>query len=528
MVFRQHYPLPLAQELPPSLTADRAHNDILDRLLSSGLLGLVAYLYFLYVLFTHGIGAIGFDTGPQERRRFLLLFWGATVAGVIVTTLYRGIAFLGIGVQAGLIIGILGYLTFGAQCARPASTRFRSAFFIGIGLFAGIVSHIGETAVCFQVSVTRLYFSLYAGILVAMSARHDAFRSLKDQGQNILSITENGHSGGLPKRMMGPDLIAIPRWGKTLTRRLWQEAVLAWRIEKHAVALSILAGMILSMVAFDFLWQMPAAEFNAETDELLLSFSKSPFPGSLLVYGAAYASPSRGHAVNLMVYVGLMFLLWLWFAVFLSWERMREGLPDAVFQRTLIITLIISLSILGMGLCSIVGHFFMVTPKEVHISNNSLVNVCYDVLRQSQSQAHRIIFFYAWVWASLFLLSLALMPRRPTGGRLRTRRLIAVVLLMTGVPYLVWTLGIKPVEADMLSARGVQWRQGVAAPILGEGSKTSRLSLTVALVHLHKALQKAPYVSSYWMNLSEVASALAPKVAGNHAFFKTVSPVAPR
>ncbi len=154
-----------------TLAVDSAHNAMLDSLASGGILGVLVHLALYTVLFYLGFRSLGLITTGSECRLYLLFYVGAGVVGAVFSSAWLGPEYFAIGVPAGLMLGLAGYLIWislrGSVGRLSKSERLRGILLIGV--LAALLGHFVETHFGVSVVTSRLYFWLSAGLLLVLS-----------------------------------------------------------------------------------------------------------------------------------------------------------------------------------------------------------------------------------------------------------------------------------------------------------------------------------------------------------------------
>jgi tetratricopeptide (TPR) repeat protein len=147
---------------------DRSHNEFWDTLAFTGILGLIAKYGFFLAIIYYALKWIGFIKSVRERK----LYWGLTLIGgalgALGLTLSMGIAFLGIGLPAGLLAGSVGILIY--RIFRPLSNSEMplkpwQAITV-VSIFSAIISHYVETLFSFSVVSTLTLLWILPALLV--------------------------------------------------------------------------------------------------------------------------------------------------------------------------------------------------------------------------------------------------------------------------------------------------------------------------------------------------------------------------
>ena len=172
VAYNQVYPPELAHYEARNASPDRSHNETFDALVTTGVIGFLAYIFLFGSIFYYGMKWLGLLEGPAQRRLFIGASLAGAVAGVLIPWLVeRSWRLAGVGLAAGFILGIIAYLTWAAAAPRhratgealPAGQRL-----LLIALLAAIVGHFVEIHFGIAIASTRVHFWALAGLLVAL------------------------------------------------------------------------------------------------------------------------------------------------------------------------------------------------------------------------------------------------------------------------------------------------------------------------------------------------------------------------
>ncbi|MBI2862370.1 MAG: O-antigen ligase family protein, partial [Chloroflexi bacterium] len=138
------YPPDLAHYEARNATPDRSHDEILDRLSTTGVLGMIGYFVVLNVFFWFMLVRLGL-VEPRDRR------WATPLLLVLGP------------------VGVLAYLVWMGFCGR----RWRApplswVTFLSVALFSAVVAHFVETQVGISIVSTLTYFWMALGLAVAL------------------------------------------------------------------------------------------------------------------------------------------------------------------------------------------------------------------------------------------------------------------------------------------------------------------------------------------------------------------------
>ncbi|MBI3942630.1 MAG: O-antigen ligase family protein [Chloroflexi bacterium] len=170
VIFNRVYP----QGSPPGLLADRAHNETLDNLIRSGILGLVAFLGLYLTIFFQALRALGLAPSARSRSLYLLCTLGTGLLGLAgVWLIGRGTTLSWLAGPLGMIAGLGLYLliqTFVKDDSRQhlADRQLSLDQQVLLALFIAFVAHFVEVQFSFNVVVTHLHFWVFVGIMLRL------------------------------------------------------------------------------------------------------------------------------------------------------------------------------------------------------------------------------------------------------------------------------------------------------------------------------------------------------------------------
>jgi hypothetical protein len=170
VAYTQFYPPELGRVEKRNASPDRSHNETWDSLVTTGLLGFLAYLLLFVSVFYYGLKWLGLIHSARQRNVFLGFVLGGGAAGAIGLTAWQGIEFFGVGLPFGIILGAIAYLTV---YALFASSLFDKKMISPdavpmIVLLAAIVAHFVEINFGIAIAATRTHFFTYAALLFVL------------------------------------------------------------------------------------------------------------------------------------------------------------------------------------------------------------------------------------------------------------------------------------------------------------------------------------------------------------------------
>ncbi|MFC2085796.1 tetratricopeptide repeat protein [Bacteroidota bacterium] len=160
--------------------SDRAHNDVFDILLTTGLFGLLAWITVVTGLVLWSLRTLGIVSDRAERQRFLLVWFGLGVAALIAVRILDGLWRLGgLAFAAGLIGGLLIFLAASASRTNPKpATQDRLLL---VAILTSIIAHFLDVQIGVATTATRSYFWIFAGVVVAIGKGLEPANSSKSR-----------------------------------------------------------------------------------------------------------------------------------------------------------------------------------------------------------------------------------------------------------------------------------------------------------------------------------------------------------
>ncbi len=252
LVYPRFYPPDLAHYEARNASPDRSHNEVMDELVTTGLLGYLAY-WLVYCAVAFGALKILGLTGT-------LGFWRAMALGLVAGLLVAALLYTQVlplaatpPIPLAFFALLLGYWLWPGVNFFTSKEPPNPQGLLLVGLIAAMVAHFIEIQFGIAIAATRTYFWLYAGMVIALGAmaKNLASRPGASPGDLFTSKetcsppspkvkgTVRKQPKGMPAKPAGP---AVPRW-------------------LPAVTFSLVIGAVLTTMLFDFSWpgqQLPA------------------------------------------------------------------------------------------------------------------------------------------------------------------------------------------------------------------------------------------------------------------------------
>lgn len=148
---------------------DRAHNETLDTLATTGILGVIGYLWLFGAIVWRGLTTLRLLDSRRARWRLSGFVLTGGVVTSIVLTVWGGLALLVVAIPLGVVFGLLVYLGL-SLLPRQSHTAVRHALppqatIIVISLLAATIAHFVEISFGVATVATLTYFWLFAAVL---------------------------------------------------------------------------------------------------------------------------------------------------------------------------------------------------------------------------------------------------------------------------------------------------------------------------------------------------------------------------
>jgi tetratricopeptide (TPR) repeat protein len=170
--FAYVYPTELAYVENRGSSADRSHNETMDSLVITGLLGFLAFYWFMIALFYYALSWLGWASTPAAKHRLIILLIMGGLGGAAAAYLAKGTAtFVPIGLPFGLVAGVILHLLIQgilAQADNGQALQVSGHPLLLIGLLGALVGHFIEVHFVFSIAATYTYFWAYAGLMLAL------------------------------------------------------------------------------------------------------------------------------------------------------------------------------------------------------------------------------------------------------------------------------------------------------------------------------------------------------------------------
>ncbi len=152
---------------------DRSHNETFDSLVTTGVIGFLAYILLFASVFFFALRWLGLVHSRRDSAVFVFLGILGAILGVLFPILAGVPHYAGVGVAIGFMAGVLLYITYAAAKGSGAETRSETHILdrrqlLIIALLATVVAHFVEIHLGIAIAATRTYFYVLIAALVAI------------------------------------------------------------------------------------------------------------------------------------------------------------------------------------------------------------------------------------------------------------------------------------------------------------------------------------------------------------------------
>ena len=282
VAYNRFYPPLLAHYESRTASPDRSHDETLDSLAITGLLGLIAYTWLFVSVFYYSFKWLGLVKDQKQRNLLLGLVAGMSVASVAFFWWWQGLHFFGAALTLGIAAGLGIYLAIVAiissirllKSNENSPPPLHPYNFLIISLVAAVMAHFIEINFGIAIASTRTTFWAYAGVLVL--AGMGLIREREEEPQSK-EARGNRQQKGRNRRKRRK----ATRQSTRTALGLGQFAP-AWLGSTLAVA--IVSGFILGTLAFNFITNAERLESPARI--IWRALTVLPAQGNRTSYGA--------------------------------------------------------------------------------------------------------------------------------------------------------------------------------------------------------------------------------------------------
>jgi tetratricopeptide (TPR) repeat protein/O-antigen ligase len=420
VAYNPYYPPELAQLEARNASPDRSHNETFDALVTTGLIGFVAYLLLFGSVFYLGLRALGLIRAQRQRTTYLGLVTGGAILGIVLPWIVDGsLRFAGVGLPMGFVAGVALYVVLFPWLNRNVPLESDQVplqgwyLWLYAALVAAILGHFVEIHLGIAIAATRTYFWVYAAMLVVLGQR------MIEMTPEETPLTETVVAAEAPRARSR-------RRGRRSRRNAPRRTPRASNPANRALyPMAIVAGLILATMAWNYTTN-PLGQTNAFS-VLVTSYTTM----------AALRAPE-------VVTMGLLYLfaatfLVMGIAIVAELNHQREGQDDDLWW------------LQALGRYGAIAGGIWIVYSLIHASNlgptTDVPNLVYE--------------YYGLVFLLWVALALVLGWRRATGRPVwRNALALAYPVLLIASLVFVNAANIRVVKADVLYKQGLRFDQG--------------------------------------------------------------------
>ena len=206
VAFNRFYPAELGRFEARDASPDRSHNETFDALARGGLIQFAAEIFLFTSVFYYALRWLGLIRDRRSRNLFIGFLVAGGALGVILPLVFdRSLRLAGIGLPAGLIAGLILYVTVDLLASRRALTETSQAIgspreqLLVLALFSSIVAHFAEVHFGIAIVSTLTHFWALIGVLVAVGMGWV-------RAEETVAAPQPGHPGSTRPHRRGPSL----------------------------------------------------------------------------------------------------------------------------------------------------------------------------------------------------------------------------------------------------------------------------------------------------------------------------------
>ncbi len=469
VAYNSFYPPLLGHYESRTASPDRSHNETLDSLVITGVLGLFVYLFTFLSVFYWGFRWLGLLT----TRKHLWLMLGLDAAFALLFFLIawkiEGAYLFVVAIPLGIVIGTIVYLTvigfqtmFGSTNPETSTYHLHPHAILLIAILASVIAHYVEINFAIAIAATRTTFWTLAALLVVLGLEWvpgviaeprpvPARRETPSTARNRSETKRRKSKKAASRR-------------RTTPQRTPSSGLAPWIASVLALTLS--ATFLMSTLAYDFI-------NNPER----LSDAGQIFVRSLTV--KQYPHPTQS-------YGALLIFLFTWglFGVIGLSEYDRENLfkGHRATRWGIAAMLYIVISMLGWAFFSLLlaGHQAALTQVQA----NTI-----DMVVQIAERLSSILSYYYWlIFLILFLDALVLLSegqKLPRTWSAPWTPVLLIVLLLFGA-IIIRTTDLNLIRADIIFKQGKVF-----------ANNNNLNDKQIGIAHYEKSLEYVPHEDYY-------------------------------
>ena len=479
VAYNSFYPPLLGHFESRTASPDRSHNETLDSIVITGVLGLGVYLFTFLGFFYWGLRWLGLM--KTQRQLWLLLGLDAAFSLLFffIGLQMDGAYLFVVAIPLGILVGTMVYLTINAftwlfkehsSKEDPESYRPHPHSIILIAIISAVMAHYIEINFGIAIAATRTTFWAFAGMLVVLG--YEWVPSLPVAGR-IFTPTEEEEEEHKKKRSKRSR--SSRRRRSKRPRRSTQRILSPWI--SGVLALSLTAVFLLGTLAFDFINNPNRLSDSGEI--FANSLTKKYHPQETTSYGA------------LVIFV----FTWALFGLVGIGEYDREGVFSQNRTKRLAVAGMIyaGLSLVGLLIFGSMIAGYQANLTQIQVTTvEGIVGVA-ETLASMLGQYYGLIFFMLG-GIGLILLGEKRLPRE--WGELWTPLVLIVLLL--GSIFVIRETNYDLIRADIIYKQGGSF-----------ANQNSVNEKQIGILHYERSIEYVPHEDYYDLFLGKAYLELA-------------------
>ncbi len=478
VAYNSFYPPLLGHFESRTASPDRSHNETLDSIVITGVLGLGVYLFTFVGFFYWGLHWLSLLKSWRQFWMLLGLDIFFSLLFFFIGLQMDGAYLFVVAIPLGILAGTMVYLTLSALTwlfqehgleEDAASYRPHPHSILLIAIVSAVMAHFIEINFGIAIAATRTTFWAFAGMLVALG--YEWVPSLPAAGQ-IFTPTEDEEE---QKDKRSKKSRSSRRRRSKQPRRSTQRLLSPWL--SGVLALSLTAAFLLSTLAFDFI-------NNPER----LSDSGEIFVRSLTMKYHPEKTTSYGALVILV-------FTWVLFGIVGLGEYDREGVFDQDRTKRLLIAAMTyaGLSLIGLLIFGSMISGYQASLTQIQVTTVEGVVGVAETLASMLGQYYGLIFFMLGS-IGLILLGEKRLPR--DWGKLWTP--LVLLFLLLGSIFVIRKTNYDLIRADIIYKQGGSF-----------ANQNSVNEKQIGILHYERSIDYVPREDYYYLFLGKTYLELA-------------------
>lgn len=459
VAYNRFYPAELGRYESRSASPDRSHNETLDSLATTGVLGFGAYLFTFLSVFAWGFHWLGL----LRTRRDLALYLGLALFFIALLTFIgwraSGLYLFAVGVPLGILLGSMSYLTWQGLRAPGGEAAHPHALLI-MAIVAGLFAHFIEINFGIAIASTRTMFWALSGLLVVSGLR---WVEVWLPAPAPLPVPASARSGRSPRRRGSSAPTSRPAPTAPSRTHAWLPATLA---------LGLVLVFLIGTLCYDFI-SNPDRLTNA-SDIFLKSFTW------------LYVQGRTAYGGLLIIFFPMLLGAFIGMGELDSEGRLGKGYTSWSIGLLLV---------LGMGLMGWLFYGSALASRQASLTQGVITSIA-DLVNLSRRFANSLGTYYTFmylIWLSLgWLLSFEPLERPKTIAS-SPALVVLNVGLITGVLIMV-SGSYNLIRADILFKQGKVYAE--------QNDVNQKL---IGIAHYEAALKLAPREDYYYLFLGKAS-----------------------